>query len=68
MVELVALTIFIAEDCLVSHQLEERPWSCEGSILQYKGIPGPGMGLGGWGSRGRGVVIGDFQRGNLERG
>jgi len=28
------------------------------------GIPGPGMGVGGFGSRGRGEVVGDFRRGN----
>jgi hypothetical protein len=29
------------------------PRSCEGSILQYRGMPGPGMGVGGLGNRER---------------
>ena len=40
------------------------PWSCEGSMPQYRGMPGPGMGVGGLGSKGRWERIGDFQRGN----
>ena len=35
------------------------PRSCEGSMPQYRGMPGLRMG-----SRGRGEEIGDFQRGN----
>ena len=54
MVELVALAIYVAEDGIVS----------EGSMPQYRGIPGPGMGVGGLGSRGRGEGIGGFRRGN----
>jgi hypothetical protein len=64
MVELVALAIFVAEDSLVCHQWERDPWFCEGSMSQYRGRPGPGMELGGLGSRGRDEVIGDFRRGN----
>ena len=37
-----ALAAYVAEDGLVSHQWEERPWSCEGSMPQYRGMPGPG--------------------------
>ena len=48
-----ALAIFVAEDGLASHQWEERPLSCEGSMLQYGGMPGPGMGVGGLGNRER---------------
>jgi hypothetical protein len=29
------------------------PWSCEGSMPQCRGMPGPGMGVGGLGSRGK---------------
>ena len=58
-----ALAVYVAEDGLVGHQWEERPWSCEGSRPQYRGMPGPGMGVGGLGSRAR-RGIGDFQRGN----
>jgi hypothetical protein len=60
----VALAIFVAEDGLVGHQREEKPWSCKGSMPQYRGKPGPGMGMSGLGSRGREEGIGDFWRGN----
>ena len=58
------LAAYVAEDGLVGHQWEERPRSCESSMPQYRGMPGPGMGVGGMGSRGREDEIGDFQRGN----
>jgi hypothetical protein len=35
---------------------------------QYRGMPGLGMRVGGLGSRGREKGIGDFGRGNKERG
>ena len=54
-----ALAIFVPEDGLVSHQWE---------MPQYRGIPGSGMGVGGLGNRGRGEGLGNFQRGNQERG
>ena len=54
MVELVALAMYVADDGLVVHQWEEGPWSCEGSMPQYRGMPGPGMGVGGLGSREKG--------------
>ena len=44
---------YVAEDGLVGHQWEERPWSCEGSTPQYRGMPGTGMEVGGLESRGR---------------
>ena len=34
------------------------------SMPQYRGMPEPGMGMGGLGSRGRGKGIVDFWRGN----
>jgi hypothetical protein len=68
MVELVALVIFVPEDGLVGHQLEERPWSFEGSMLQYRGIPEPGIGVGGLGNRGRGGGDRRFSEGKLGRG
>jgi hypothetical protein len=37
---------------------------CEGSMPQYRGMPGPGMRVGGLWSRGREELIGDFPRGN----
>jgi hypothetical protein len=62
MVGHVALAVYATEDGLVGHQREERP--CEGSMPQYRGRPGPGMGVGGLGSRGSGEGIGVFERGN----
>jgi hypothetical protein len=59
-----ALAAYVAEDGLVGHQWEERPWSCEGSMPQYRGMPGPGIGVGGLVSRGRGEGMGGFRRGN----
>jgi hypothetical protein len=37
-------------------------------MLQYKGMPGQEMGVGGLVNRGRVVGIGGFQRENQERG
>ena len=37
-----SLLAYVAEDVLVGHQLEERPWSCEDHMFQYRGMPGPG--------------------------
>ena len=57
-----ALAAYVAEDDLVSHQWKRGPRSCEGAMPQYRGMPGPGMGVGRLGSRGRGENIGDFLR------
>jgi hypothetical protein len=62
--ELVALAIFVTEYGLDGHQWERGPWSCEGSMPQCRGMPGPGMGVGGLGSWERGKGIGGFQREN----
>jgi hypothetical protein len=35
---------------------------------QYRGMPGPGMGVGGLGSRGIREGIGDFSEGKLGKG
>jgi hypothetical protein len=43
---LMAPAPYVAEDGLVGHQWEERPWSCEGSVSQCGEIPGPGSGIG----------------------
>jgi hypothetical protein len=40
MVRLMVLAAYVAEDGLVSHKWEER--SCEGSMHQCRGMPGPG--------------------------
>ena len=39
-----AQAAYVAEDGLVGHQWEEKPLSCEGSMSQYRGKPGPGIG------------------------
>jgi hypothetical protein len=39
-------------------------WSCEGSMPQYREMPGPEMGEGRLGRRGRGERVGNFQKGN----
>jgi hypothetical protein len=44
------------------------PWSCEGSMSQYRRLPEPGNGSGWVGEQGEGEGIGGFQRGNWERG
>jgi hypothetical protein len=40
------------------------PWSCEGSVPQYRGMPGPGMGVGGMGSRQEGIFGGETRKGD----
>jgi hypothetical protein len=62
MVERVALAIHVAEDGLVSHQWRRGPWSREGSMPQYRGMPGAGMGVGGLENRGRREGIGQETR------
>jgi hypothetical protein len=64
----VSLAAYVAEDGLVDINGRRGPSSCEGSMPQYRGMPGPGMGVGGLGSRGRREWIGDFRRVNYERG
>ena len=63
-----SLAVYLAEDGLVGHQWEERPVkSCEGSMPQYRRMPGPGSGSG-WVGEQSGEGIGGFQRGNQESG
>jgi hypothetical protein len=62
----VALSVYVAEDGLVING-RRSPWSCEGSMPQYRGPPGPGSGSGWAGEQGEGgreEGIGDFRRGN----
>ena len=66
MVGLMALGAYVAEDGLVGHQWEERP--CEGSLPQYRGMPGSGSGSGWFGEQGEREGIGGFQRVNQEEG
>jgi hypothetical protein len=44
--------------------LRRSPWSCEGSIPQYRGMPGPGSRSGRVGEQREEEEIGDFWRGN----
>ena len=44
MMEIVALAIYVAEDGLVAIGGRRGPWSCEGSMPQYREMPGPGSG------------------------
>jgi hypothetical protein len=37
-------------------------------MVQYRGMPGPGVGVGGLGSRGRREGIEDFSEGKQEKG
>jgi hypothetical protein len=55
---------YVAEDGLVGHQWEDRPLVLGRLYSQYRGMSGPGMGVGGSVTRGRGEGIKDFQRGN----
>jgi len=50
---------YVAEDGLVGHQWEERPWSCEGSMPQCRGMSW-------WG--GRKGVIGEGEHPYRQRG
>jgi hypothetical protein len=52
--------LYVTEDGLAGHQWEEKPLV----LPQYRVMPGPGMGVRGLRSRGKGEGIGDFQRGN----
>jgi hypothetical protein len=47
-----ALSAYVAEDGLLSHQWEERPLVCEGSMPQCRGMPGQGSGSGRVGEHG----------------
>jgi hypothetical protein len=61
MVGLMAPATYVAEDGLVYHQWEE-PWSCEGSMPQCRGMPGPGSRSGWAGEQGEWGGDGSFQR------
>jgi hypothetical protein len=65
MVELVTLAAYVAEDGLLISGRRD-PKSCEGSMLQYRGIPGTGMGMSGLGSRDKGGIV--ICRGGTKKG
>jgi hypothetical protein len=50
------LVAYVAEDGLVGHQWEEKPWSWEDHVPQYRGMPGPGSGSGWVGEQGKGSI------------
>jgi hypothetical protein len=52
MVGLVALAAYLVQDHLVGER--RGPWSGEGSMLQYRGMPGPGSRSGWVGEQGEG--------------
>jgi hypothetical protein len=49
-----ASTAYVGLDGLVGHQWEDRPLVWEGSMLQYRGMPGQGSRSGGLVSMGAG--------------
>ena len=56
---LMSLAAYVAEDGLISHQWEERPWYFEVHMPQYRGMPGPRSGSG-WVGEWVWVDMGDF--------
>jgi hypothetical protein len=61
-----ALAAYVTEDGLDGHQWEER--SCEGSIPQYRGMPGPGSGSRWVGEQGEGEGDRRFLEGETRKG
>jgi hypothetical protein len=60
---------YVAEDGLVGHQWEEESLGLMKALCHSVGdFQGQEAGVGGLVSRGMGEGIGDFQRGNQERG
>ena len=55
-----SLVAYAAENGLVSHHWEERPWSCKDYMPQYRGMPEPGSRSGWVGEQGRESVWGTF--------
>ena len=63
-----ALAAYVAEDGLVGHQWKERPWSCEGSMPQHRGMPGRGRESWWVGEQGEGRGDRGFSEGKLGKG
>jgi hypothetical protein len=59
-----ALAAYVAENGLVGLQWERGPWFCEGSMLQFRRMPGPESRRGWVGEQWEGGGIGVFWRGN----
>jgi hypothetical protein len=68
MVGLVSLAAYVAEDGLVVHQWEVRPLSCEDTMPQYRGMPGPGSRSGWVGEQGEGRRYKGFLERKLGKG
>jgi hypothetical protein len=66
MVELVVLAVYVGEDGLVNGRRDPR--SCEGSMLQYRGMPGPGSWSGWVGEQEEGRGDRRFLEGKLGKG
>ena len=60
-----ALAAYVGEDCLVVINGRRGPWSYEGSMPQYRGMPGPGSRSGWVGKQGSGEGNRGFLEGNL---
>jgi hypothetical protein len=67
MEKLMALAVYVAEVVLVINR-RRGPWSCEGSMPQYKGIYGPGSRSGWVGEQGEGGEDRGFLEGKLGKG
>jgi hypothetical protein len=62
-----ALVAYVAEDSLVING-RRSPWFCEGSMLQYRGMSGPGSRSGWVGEQGEGKEYRGFSEGKLRKG
>jgi hypothetical protein len=63
-----ALAAYVAEDGLISHQWRRGPWSCEGSMPQYRGMPGLGSRSGQVGKQGQEGGDKSFCEGETRKG
>jgi hypothetical protein len=63
-----ALAAYVGEDCLVVINGRRGPWSCEGSMPQYRVMPGPGSRSGWVGEQGEGGEDRGFSEGKLGKG
>ena len=58
---------YVVEDDLFING-RRGPWSCEGSMLQCRGLPGPGSRCGWVGEQGKGQGDRGFSKGKLGKG
>jgi hypothetical protein len=64
----VSLAAYVTEDGLIGHHGRRGPWSCEGSMPQYRGMPGPGSWNGWVGEQGKGGGNRGFSERKLGKG